>query len=61
MNAARDGQRRGAGLVSGFADGLLAGTNRLYEEGVFKRHGSKDGKALFCMGEWPGWQATGKA
>lgn len=47
--------------VTGFADGKLVGTNRLYEDGVFKRHGREDGKALFCMGEWRGWQAAGKA
>ncbi len=47
--------------VSGFADGKLVGTNRLYADGVFKRHGREDGKALFCMGEWRGWQAAGKA
>jgi arsenite oxidase large subunit len=47
--------------VVGFADGKLVGTNRLYENGVFTRHGREDGKALFCMGEWRGWQAAGKA
>ncbi|RGP38047.1 arsenate reductase (azurin) large subunit [Pseudotabrizicola alkalilacus] len=47
--------------VTGFADGKLTGTNRLYEDGVFTRHGREDGKALFCMGEWRGWQAAGKA
>ena len=47
--------------VVGFADGKLVGTNRLYEDGVFTRHGRDDGKALFCMGEWRGWQAAGKA
>jgi arsenite oxidase large subunit len=47
--------------VTGFADGKLVGTNRLYENGVFTRHGREDGKALFCMGEWRGWQAAGKA
>ena len=47
--------------VTGFADGKLVGTNRLYEDGVFTRHGREDGKALFCMGEWRGWQAAGKA
>ncbi len=47
--------------VTGFADGQLVGTNRLYENGVFTRHGREDGKALFCMGEWRGWQAAGKA
>jgi arsenite oxidase large subunit len=47
--------------VSGFADGKLIGTNRLYEDGAFTRHGREDKKALFCMGEWRGWQAAGKA
>ena len=47
--------------VTGFTDGKLVGTNRLYEDGIFKRHGREDGKALFCMGEWRGWQAAGKA
>jgi arsenite oxidase large subunit len=47
--------------VKGFADGKLVGTNRLYEDGVFTRHGREDGKALFSMGEWRGWQAPGKA
>ncbi|MFN4192074.1 MAG: arsenate reductase (azurin) large subunit [Tabrizicola sp.] len=47
--------------VVGFADGKLVGTERLYEDGVFTRHGREDGKALFCMGEWRGWQAAGKA
>jgi arsenite oxidase large subunit len=47
--------------VVGFADGKLIGTERLYAAGVFTRHGREDGKALFCMGEWRGWQAPGKA
>ncbi len=47
--------------VTGFADGKLVGTNRLYEDGAFTRHGREDKKALFCMGEWRGWQAAGKA
>lgn len=47
--------------VKGFENGQLIGTNRLYEDGVFTRHGREDGKALFCMGEWRGWQAAGKA
>ncbi|MFN3846104.1 MAG: arsenate reductase (azurin) large subunit [Paracoccaceae bacterium] len=47
--------------VTGFADGKLVGTARLYEDGVFNRHGREDGKALFCMGEFRGWQAAGKA
>ncbi len=47
--------------VTGFADGKLVGTARLYENGVFNRHGREDGKALFCMGAWRGLQAPGKA
>jgi len=47
--------------VIGFADGQLVGMTRLYEDGVFTRHGRDDGKALFCMGEFRGWQAPGKA
>ena len=47
--------------VTGFADGKLVGTPRLYEDGVFTRHGREDGKALFCMGAWRGLQAPGKA
>lgn len=47
--------------VTGFADDKLVGTNRLYEDGAFTRHGREDKKALFCMGEWRGWQAAGKA
>ena len=47
--------------VTGYADGKLIGTPRLYENGVFTRHGREDGKALFCMGAWRGLQAPGKA
>jgi len=47
--------------VTGFADGKLVGTKRLYTDGVFTRHGREDGKALFCMGAWRGLQAPGKA
>jgi arsenite oxidase large subunit len=46
--------------VTGYADGKLIGTPRLYENGVFTRHGREDGKALFCMGAWRGLQAPGK-
>jgi arsenite oxidase large subunit len=46
--------------VTGFADGKLVGTARLYENGVFNRHGREDGKALFCLGAWRGLQAPGK-
>ena len=47
--------------VTGFADGKLVGTARLYEDGAFTRHGREDRKALFCMGAWRGLQAAGKA
>ena len=47
--------------VTGFAEGKLVGTKRLYTDGVFTRHGREDGKALFCMGAWRGLQAPGKA
>ncbi|MEX5728146.1 arsenite oxidase large subunit [Rhodovulum iodosum] len=47
--------------VTGYADGKLVGTNRLYADGVFNRHGREDGKALFCLGAWRGLQAPGKA
>jgi FixJ family two-component response regulator/formylmethanofuran dehydrogenase subunit D len=47
--------------VKGYENGALVGTMRLYEDGVFTRHGREDGKALFCMGSWRGLQAPGKA
>ena len=47
--------------VKGYENGALVGTPRLYEDGVFTRHGREDGKALFCMGSWRGLQAPGKA
>ena len=47
--------------VTGFADGKLVGTERLYTDGNFTRHGREDKKALFCAAEWRGWQAAGKA
>jgi arsenite oxidase large subunit len=47
--------------VTGFADGQLVGTARLYEDGVFKRHGREDGKALFMASGWRGLEAPGKA
>lgn len=46
--------------VTGYANGQLAGTTRLYEDGVFKRHGREDGKALFMSGAWRGLEAPGK-
>lgn len=47
--------------VKGYENGALVGTKRLYEDGVFTRHGREDGKALFCMASWRGLQAPGKA
>ncbi|MBC7284684.1 arsenate reductase (azurin) large subunit [Hoeflea sp.] len=47
--------------VTGYADGKLVGTERLYTDGQFTRHGREDKKALFCAAGWRGWQAAGKA
>ena len=47
--------------VTGYADGKLIGTERLYTDGQFTRHGREDKKALFCAAGWRGWQAAGKA
>ncbi|KAB2884096.1 MAG: arsenate reductase (azurin) large subunit [Albidovulum sp.] len=47
--------------VKGFENGQLVGTPRLYEDGVFTRHGREDGKALFMAGGWRGLEAPGKA
>lgn len=47
--------------VTGYENGQLVGTERLYTDGVFTRHGREDGKALFCASGWRGWQAPGKA
>jgi len=47
--------------VTGFADGKLVGTTRLYTGGNFTRHGREDKKALFCGSGWRGLQAPGKA
>ncbi|CAM8664086.1 BisC Anaerobic dehydrogenases, typically selenocysteine-containing [Paracoccaceae bacterium] len=47
--------------VTGFEDGKLLGTPRLYTDGRFTRHGREDGRALFCLGAWRGLQAPGKA
>jgi arsenite oxidase large subunit len=47
--------------VVGFENGQLVGTQRLYTDGRFTRHGRDDGKALFCAAGWRGWQAPGKA
>jgi arsenite oxidase large subunit len=47
--------------VTGFENGQLVGTLRLYTDGVITRHGREDGKALFCQATWRGLQAPGKA
>ena len=47
--------------VVGYADGKLIGTERLYADGKFDRHGRDDKKALFCASGWRGWDAPGKA
>jgi arsenite oxidase large subunit len=46
--------------VTGFEDGKLVGTKRLYADGKFDRHGRDDKLALFCLGTWRGLQAPGK-
>jgi arsenite oxidase large subunit len=46
--------------VKGFENGQLVGTPRLYEDGVFTRHGREDGKALFMAAGWRGLEAPGK-
>jgi arsenite oxidase large subunit len=46
--------------VVGFADGKLVGTPRLYEDGMFTRHGREDKKALFMAAGWRGLEAPGK-
>lgn len=43
--------------ATGFQDGKIIGTKRLYADGKFK---SKDGKAKFMATEWRGLQAPGK-
>ena len=47
--------------VVGYENGELVGTERLYTDGSFDRHGRDDKKALFCAAGWRGWQAPGKA
>lgn len=47
--------------VVGYENGELVGTERLYADGTFDRHGRDDKKALFCAAGWRGWQAPGKA
>ncbi|QMU56872.1 MAG: arsenate reductase (azurin) large subunit [Boseongicola sp.] len=46
--------------VTGYDNGQLVGTARLYTDGVFNRHGRDDGKALFAASTWRGLQAPGK-
>ncbi len=46
--------------VQGFENGKLVGTDRLYMDGKFTRHGRDDKKALFCAASWRGLQAPGK-
>ena len=36
--------------VTGFENGALVGTKRLYTDSKFDRHGRKDKLALFCLG-----------
>ena len=43
--------------ATGFEDGKIVGTKRLYADGKF---GSKDGKATFMETQWRGLQAPGK-
>ena len=43
--------------ATGFADGKIVGTKRLYTDGKF---GTEDGKATFMATEWRGLQAPGK-
>ena len=43
--------------ATGFQDGKIIGTKRLYADGKFK---SKDGKAKFMATQWRGLQAEGK-
>lgn len=47
--------------VTGYEGDKLVGTKRLYADGKFDRHGREDKLALFCLGEWRGLQALGKA
>ena len=43
--------------ATGFEDGKIVGTKRLYADGKF---GGKDGKATFMETQWRGLQAPGK-
>jgi arsenite oxidase large subunit len=44
--------------ATGFAEGKIVGTKRLYTDGKFS---TKDGKAAFMVAQWRGLQAAGKA
>ncbi len=44
--------------ATGFADGKIIGTKRLFADGKF---GGKDGRATFMVTKWRGLQAAGKA
>lgn len=44
--------------ATGFVDGKIVGTKRLFADGKF---GGKDGKATFMVTKWRGLQAAGKA
>ena len=44
--------------ATGFADGKIIGTKRLFADG---KYGGKDGKATFMVTKWRGLQAAGKA
>jgi arsenite oxidase large subunit len=44
--------------ATGFKDGKIVGTKRLYTDGKFS---TKDGKARFMATPWRGWVAAGKA
>jgi arsenite oxidase large subunit len=46
--------------VQGYENGKLVGTERLYGDGKFTRHGRDDKKALFIAAQWRGLQAPGK-
>ena len=43
--------------ATGYEDGQIVGTKRLYADGQF---GTEDSRALFCVAEWSGLQAPGK-
>lgn len=43
--------------ATGYEDGRIVGTKRLYADGKF---GTEDDRALFCVAEWSGLQAPGK-